>query len=211
MYTSPDFMRLVLRHKRITIPLTLLAWLMLLNSAFGQQPFRPHYTNMTEFGVLFGQVRFNLNQNTWEESVQKRQNLTGQSFNGIQLRPKLAVGTTVGVDWYNAALITPLAAGVRYDLAQPGRKNLRVFTSLDTGYGFTWLNEDPTGYKTKGGWMIAPGIGFRIGRPQNTNFILSLNYKRQEASASKPLGWNELAKHETRVYNRVALRVGLSF
>ncbi|WP_128547292.1 hypothetical protein [Larkinella soli] len=178
--------------------------------AFSQKgPFKPTYTNMTEFGVLFGQVRYNVTAAT--ETVSKRQNITAQTFNGVQLRPKLAVGGTVGVDWYHSALLMPVCAGVRYDLAQPGKKNLRVFTSLDTGYSFPWLNEDPTGYETRGGWVISPGIGFRIGRPQNANFILSLSYKRQEAEADKPLGWNETYKFETRVYNRIAFRLGLSF
>ncbi|MGA0560392.1 hypothetical protein ACO2Q8_27255 [Larkinella sp. VNQ87] len=171
--------------------------------------FKPVFTNMTEFGMSFGQVRYNVTNFT--ENVSKRQTITAQTFNGVQLRPKLAVGGTVGVDWYTSALLMPVCAGVRYDLAQPGKKNLRVFTSLDTGYGFAWLNEDPTGYETRGGWVISPGIGFRIGRPQNANFILSLSYKRQEAEADKPLGWNEIYKFESRVYNRVALRIGLSF
>ena len=188
------------------------AWLLCLLTipAYAQkQAFKPVFTNMTEFGVMLGQVRYNVSNSV--ENVSKRQSLTAQTFNGVQLRPKLAVGTTVGVDWYNAALLMPVCAGVRYDLAQPGKKNLRVFTSLDTGYSFAWLNEDPTGYETRGGWVISPGIGFRIGRPQNANFIMSLSYKRQEAEADKPLGWNEITKFENRVYNRIAFRLGLSF
>jgi hypothetical protein len=174
-----------------------------------KSPFKPVFTNMTEFGILLGQVRYNTSNIA--ENVSKKQSLTAQTFNGIQLRPKLALGATVGVDWYNSALLMPVCAGMRYDLAQPGKKNLRVFTSLDTGYGFAWLNQDPTGYETRGGWVIAPGIGFRIGRPQNANFIMSLSYKRQEAEADKPLGWNEIYKSESRVYNRIAFRLGLSF
>jgi len=174
-----------------------------------KRAFKPVFTNMTEFGVSLGQVRYNVSAVT--ESVRKQQNITAQTFNGVQLRPKLAVGGTVGVDWYSSALLLPVCAGVRYDLAQPGAKNLRVFTSLDTGYGFTWLNQDPTGYETKGGWVIAPGIGFRTGRPQNANFILSLSYRRQEAEVDKPLFANEIYKSESRVYNRIAFRVGLSF
>ncbi|WP_111627413.1 hypothetical protein [Larkinella arboricola] len=172
-------------------------------------PFRPVFTNMTEFGISLGQVRYNVNLAT--ENVEKRQTITAQTFNGVQLRPKLAVGGTVGIDWYTTALLMPVCAGLRYDLAQPGKKNLRVFTSLDTGYGFAWLHEDPTGYETRGGWVISPGLGFRIGRPQNANFILSLSYKRQEAEADKPLMGNDIYKHETRVYNRIAFRLGLSF
>ncbi|WP_338873990.1 hypothetical protein WBJ53_32005 [Spirosoma sp. SC4-14] len=178
-------------------------------SVVAQTPaFKPVYTNMTEIGVSMGQVRYGT---PTVESVSKRSNLTAQTFNGVLIHPRLALGGTVGIDWYNSALLIPVCAGLRYDLAQPNQKNLRVFTSLDSGWGFTWLNEDPTGYKTTGGWVISPGIGFRTGKPNNANFIMSLSYRRQEAEADKPLSWNEIAKHETRVYNRVAIRLGISF
>ncbi len=171
-------------------------------------PFKPVFTNQTEAGVLLGQVRFGTQT---AQAVAKRVTVTAQTFNGVRLKPRLALGATVGVDWYNLALITPVCAGVRYDLARPNQKNLRVFGSLDAGWGLTWLNEDPTGYKTSGGWVVSPGVGFRIGRPTSANLVLSLSYKRQEADVEKPLFWNELAKHETRVYNRMAFRAGVSF
>jgi len=178
-------------------------------SAFAQTTkFKPVYTNMTEIGISLGQVRYGT---PTSESVAKRSNLTAQTFNGILVHPRLAVGSTIGVDWYNSALLIPVCAGLRYDLAQPNQKNLRVFASLDSGWGFTWLNEDPTGYKTTGGWVISPGIGFRTGKLTSANFIMSLSYRRQEAEADKPLFWNEIAKHETRIYNRVAIRLGISF
>lgn len=186
----------------------LLLWLTPLLTVAQKKAFKPVFTNMTEVGALLGQVRFG---NQTAQAVAKRTTVTAQTFNGVLLQPRLAVGATVGADWYNLALITPVCAGVRYDLARPNQKNLRVFGSLDTGWGFTWLNEDPTGYKTSGGWIISPGVGFRIGRPTSANFILSLSYKRQEAEAEKPLFWNELAKHEMRVYNRMAFRMGISF
>lgn len=173
-------------------------------------PFKPVFTNMTELGATFGQVRYSNGVN-FSESVAKRVNLTAQTFNGFLVHPRLAVGATIGVDWYNTALLMPVCAGLRYDLARPNGKNLRIFSSLDTGWGFAWLNEDATGYKTTGGWTISPGIGFRVGKPSNANFVLSLSYKRQAAEANKPLFYNELAKYETRVYNRMAVRMGISF
>lgn len=188
--------------------LLFLLWLAPLPGLGQAAQFKPVFTNMTEVGALFGQVRYGT---TSAESVAKRINLTAQTFNGVQLRPRLALGATVGVDWYTITLLTPVCAGIRYDLAQPNQKNLRVFASLDTGWGFTWLTEDATGYKTSGGWVISPGMGFRIGKTTSTNFIMSLSYKRQEAEADNPLYWNELTKHETRVYNRVAMRLGISF
>ena len=185
-----------------------LLWLTPLLATGQTTRFKPVFTNMTEFGGLFGQVKYGTQVS---EQVAKRINITAQTFNGVQLRPRLAVGGTVGVDWYNTAMLTPVCAGVRYDLGRPNQKNLRVFSSLDTGWGFAWLNEDATGYKTTGGWVISPGLGFRIGKPSNANFVLSLSYKRQQAQADKPLYWNELAKHETRVYNRMSFRIGVVF
>lgn len=185
-----------------------LLWLAPLLAVGQAARFKPVFTNMTEFGGLFGQVKYGT---LVSQSVAKRINMTAQTFNGVQLRPRLAIGGTVGVDWYNTAMLTPVCAGIRYDLGRPNQKNLRVFSSLDTGWGFAWLNEDATGYKTSGGWVISPGIGFRIGKTTATNFIMSLSYKRQEANADKPLYWNELAKHETRVYNRMAFRMGVAF
>jgi hypothetical protein len=185
-----------------------LLWLAPLLAAGQSVKVRPVFTNMTEFGGLFGQVKYGTQVS---QQVAKRINITAQTFNGVLLRPRLALGGTVGIDWYNTVMLTPICAGIRYDLGRPGQKNLRVFSSLDTGWGFAWLNEDATGYKTTGGWVISPGIGFRIGKPTMTNFIMSLSYKRQEASADKPLYWNELAKHETRVYNRMSFRFGVAF
>lgn len=177
--------------------------------AIGQTTrFKPVFTNMTEVGALFGQVKYGVQS---AETVEKRVNLTAQTFNGVLLSQRLALGATVGVDWYTAALLTPVCAGIRYDLARPNQKNLRVFASLDTGWGFAWLNEDAGGYKTTGGWILSPGIGFRVGKITSSNFIMSLNFKRQAAEADKPLFYNELAKHETRVYNRAAIRLGVSF
>lgn len=185
-----------------------LLWLAPLLATGQATSFRPQFANMTELGASFGQVRYG--QPT-SESVSKRVSLTAQTFNGVLVNPRLAVGATVSADWYQTTLLTPVCAGLRYDLARPNQKNLRVFASFDTGWGFAWLNEDPTGYKTTGGWTVSPGLGFRIGKASSTNFVLSLSYKRQEAAAEKPLFWNELAKQETRVYNRIALRAGVSF
>ncbi len=171
--------------------------------------FKPAFTNMTEVGGLFGRVDYGTQ---FVETVENRLSLTAQTFNGIQLRPRLAVGGTVGIDWYAAALLMPLCAGVRYDLVRNTQKNVRLFTSLDTGYGVAWLHQSVSSYKTTGGWVISPGIGLRIGRPGAANFIMSMSYKRQDAHVDKPVdGFYTLVRSEDRVYNRLALRLGIAF
>ena len=171
--------------------------------------FKRSFTNMTEVGGLFGRVDYTAQ---FTETVENRLSLTAQTFNGVQLRPRLAVGGTVGIDWYAAALLMPLCAGVRYDLARDARKSVRVFTSLDAGYGVAWLHQSVSNYTTTGGWVVSPGIGLRIGRPGVANVTLSMSYKRQEAHVEKPVdGVYTLARNEDRIYNRLAIRLGVAF
>jgi hypothetical protein len=175
--------------------------------------FKPHFVNMTEFGGLFGRVIYGVNNwnGTFRDEVSNRLSFTLQTFNGVQLKPRLAVGGTVGIDWYRTALIMPIAAGVRYDLAKNKTQKSSFYASLDAGYGFNWLNANPTKYTTSGGMMLNPGLGFRIGLKSQSALLISLSYKRQEVRVTKPLNWGEIDKYEDRVYNRMAFRVGVSF
>jgi hypothetical protein len=207
MLKASDFYR-----TRVELVLLILTVSGFLSRLQAQSPlFKPHYVNMTEVGGLFGRVVYDI---PWSvpatQAVENRLSLTIQTFNGVQLKPRLAVGATVGVDWYNTALLTPIAAGVRYDLISTP-KNVHLFGTLDAGYGFNWLQVNATGYDTKGGMMLNPGIGLKFGFKSGSAMLLSLTYKRQEARVTKPLGWGEVEKWEDRVYNRMALRLGFMF
>ena len=173
--------------------------------------FKPHFVNMTEVGGLFGRVVYDVPwSNPPVSEVANRLSLTLQTFNGVQIKPRIAVGATVGVDWYNTALLMPLAAGVRYDLIQT-KKNTTLIGLLDAGYGLDWLHKDGTGYNTKGGLMLNPGIGLKVGLKSGSALLFTLSYKRQQAHVWKPLYDGEIAKWEDRVYNRMALRLGFLF
>lgn len=141
--------------------------------------------------------------------VQNRANLTLQTFNGVQYTSKLGVGITTGIDWYTAALLNPIALGARYDLA--GKKNVRLYASADVGYGFAWFHKSLDDYHTKGGLMLNPGIGLRMGKPDGAAYTLAFSYKRQNASISKPPLSNETSRIEDREYNRLVVRMGISF
>jgi hypothetical protein len=180
--------------------------------SFAQTTFQRHYINHTEVGVLFGRVRYDAN-NGWGGSpsyqVQNRANLTLQTFNGVQYSPRLGVGVTTGIDWYTSALLNPIALGARYDLT--GKKNVRFYASADAGYGFAWFHQSPDGYNTRGGLMLNPGIGLRMGKPDGAAYTLSFSYKRQNASVSKPPLTDETTRTEDREYNRLVVRMGISF
>ncbi|MDQ6480400.1 hypothetical protein [Dyadobacter sp. LHD-138] len=188
--------------------LTLLLIMLSLSFVMAQEtPFKKKYINHTELGALVGRVKYA--QGGPDDRVESKVSITAQTFNGIQMSPRLGVGVTVGADWYKTALITPIAAGIRYDL--PSRGTARFFALADAGYGFTWLHQDSDGFDTKGGLMINPGIGLRAGKPGASSVTISLTYKRQEAFVKKPAYYTQIKRDEDRVYNRIAIRLGISF
>ena len=169
---------------------------------------RPRYVNYTELGGLFGRVA---SGTSTAQLVENRVSFTAQTFNGVQLTRRLAVGGLVGVDWYKAALLTPVGAGLRFDLARDSQRNVRLLAIADAGYGFAWLHKASTGYDVTGGWMINPGIALRVGKPSSSAFVLSLSYKRQTADVQKPITGNDIQRDEHRIYNRICFRIGVAF
>lgn len=168
------------------------------------EAFKRYYVNHTEFGTLLGRVTAGEGNS---EITESKTSITAQTYNGIQLNPDLSVGLIAGMDWYKSNLVTPLAAGLRYQLGRKG--NGRFFTMLDTGYGFTWFHKDNEGFDSKGGWMINPGIGMGLGKQKGLTFTLS--WKRQHVFVEKPILWNQLDRYENRNYQRLVLRIGMSF
>ncbi len=169
---------------------------------------RPAYVNYTEFGGLFGRVA---SGPATAQTVENRLSFTAQTFNGLQLTSQLAVGGLIGMDWYKTALLLPVGAGLRVDLIRHPQRNVRLLAIADAGYGFASFNKNSTGYETKGGLMINPGLALRIGKPSSTAFVMSFSYKRQIADVQKPITGNDIERDEHRIYNRVCFRIGVAF
>ncbi|ADB41460.1 hypothetical protein [Spirosoma linguale] len=169
---------------------------------------QPRYVNYTEFGGLFGRVAYGPST---AQTVENRLSFTAQTFNGAQVSRQLAIGGLVGMDWYKTALLTPVGAGLRFDLLRHPQQNVRLLAIADAGYGFAWFNKNSTGYELNGGWMVNPGLALRVGKPSSTAFVMSLSYKRQSVDVQKPLSSVDIQRDEHRVYNRMCFRVGVSF
>ncbi|SKC10968.1 hypothetical protein [Dyadobacter psychrophilus] len=167
------------------------------------------YTNHTEFGGLFGRVKYQFPGSPGDEILENRLNVTLQTFNGVMLSNRLSAGVTAGIDWYKTALLAPISGGIRYDLTKNG--GVRLFTTADVGYGFAWFQDDIEGYRTKGGLMLNPGLGLRMGKAGGPAVTFTVSYKRQEAHIDKFPLWDQVERSEDRVYNRLALRLGISF
>ena len=160
-------------------------------------------------GGLFGRVKYPNPYTGNSDRVDSKTSLTIQTFNGILIHQKLSAGVTLGMDWYKTALLNPIAGGVRYDFVAD--KNVKLFGTVDAGYAFTWFHDDSEGADTEGGLMINPGVGMKVGKPGVAAFTITLSYKRQEAHISKVPLWDQKERYEDRVYNRLALRLGISF
>ncbi|GAB3770644.1 hypothetical protein GCM10028818_08390 [Spirosoma horti] len=170
--------------------------------------YRPAYVNYTELGGLFGRVA---SGSSTAQLVENKLSFTAQTFNGVQVSRRLAVGGLVGIDWYKGALVMPVGGGLRFDFARNPYRNVRLLAIADAGYGFTWLNKSSTGYELKGGLMLNPGVALRVGKPSTNAFLLSISYKRQLVDVQKPLFGNDIQRDEHRLYNRLCFRMGVSF
>lgn len=188
---------------------TLIISLMFLGKALAQSDsHRPSYVNYTEVGGLFGRVA---SGPSVAQLVENKVSFTAQTFNGVQVSRRLAVGGLVGVDWYKAALVMPIGAGLRFDFTRDPYRNVRVLAIADAGYGSTWLNKSSTGYELKGGFMLNPGVALRVGKPSTSALLLSITYKRQVIDVQKPLVGTDIQRDEHRIYNRLCFRIGVAF
>lgn len=185
--------------------------------------FRKHkFVNMTEFGGLFGRVKYQVYYGWYpyygnypdQTQLKNKVNLSAQTFNGVYLNRKTAAGITLGVDGYGETVLMPVALGVRQNLLQKKEGSSSLQGGLDVGYSTTWLNEDNTGFKTKGGMLISPTIGYRLPMKNSSAWLINVGYRFQRAEYKQErqgegVIWTE--SNEVRNYKRIVLRMGIEF
>lgn len=184
--------------------------------------FQKHpFVNMTEFGVLLGRNKYqtytyygSYYPQPMQYQVENRVNFALQTFNGVYLNKKTAVGLTLGVDGYGPTVLMPISAGIRRNLVQKRQGGSILLGSLDAGYATTWLNEDNTGYKTSGGLIVSPTIGYKLPMRNGSAWLINFGYRFQRASYKQkrtedPIYWYE--SNEVRNYRRMVVRFGIEF
>lgn len=195
--------------------------------SFGQKEskgfFKKHtFVNITELGTLFGRSKFqsytyygysSYYPQPIQYQTQNRVNFTLQTFNGVYLNSKTAVGLTVGVDSYGSTVLMPISAGIRRNLVQKKQGGSILLGSLDVGYATTWLNEDNTGFKTSGGLVVCPTIGYKFPMRNGSAWLLNFGYRFQRAEYAQErtgdIYWSE--SNEVRNYRRMVVRFGIEF
>lgn len=180
------------------------------------------FINMTEFGILLGRGKYQTNGYYYgyypqpidnQYQIKNRVNFALQTFNGVYINPKTAVGLTLGADSYGQTILMPLALGIRRNLVQKKQGGSILLGSLDAGYATNWLNEDNSGYKTSGGLIISPSIGYKLPMRNGSAWLINFGYRYQRAEYQQERTgdtfWVE--SNEVRNYRRMVVRFGIEF
>lgn len=171
-------------------------------TGMAQTPARKGFTSQMEMGVLLGQV------SAQNEAPISKTSFTASLFNGYRFFPALAVGVTIGADWYRTKTVVPLSVGIRGDFL----KNQKVtpYYAVDVGKGMTWFMKDKTLTGQTAGIHINPALGIRIAMGGRSSMTWSVGYKYQTLSGRRDMSFGEYTATEYN-YNRVSLRMGMSF
>jgi hypothetical protein len=185
---------------------------------------KENYVNFTEFGGLFGksyQINSAITSTDgrfvpyyYNNTVNARVNFTIQTFNGVKVYKNLAVGATVGVDWFSNYQVIPLSVGVRNTFGNPKNKKVKTFAGVDAGYGFMWLNDKISdNQEINGGLALSPTVGLLIPTGGNANLTLSIGYKRNAFNTKTVTGLEEYPYTNVTDYNlnRMSVRLGVNF
>ncbi|MFN7120263.1 MAG: hypothetical protein ACK4TA_25970 [Saprospiraceae bacterium] len=140
--------------------------------------------------------------------------LSMQQVVGFQRNRMFGTGIGIGLENFsvgnaNGPLVLPVYAEARgYFL----KKNKTPYYALNLGYGFAFKDEDQGILKAKGGLLLHPAIGFRLGARDSVNFLFDLGYKFQWATLTRNFGgWSRETLEQELVYKRFSVRLGLIF
>jgi hypothetical protein len=188
------------------------------------------FTHITEFGFLLGKqapisniypqylagvdskMAYSIYPYPYYYGDDQYSNFTFQHYSGYNLNKAINVGLTAGFDYYRANIITPLAAGFRSTLL-PSRR-ISPIGNFDIGYGFLWKSDSDKAQKLDktGGMMANPSAGIRI-KLANDGSALNINvgYRIQKSKLINNIPDQNYFQTEYRNFNRLSLRLGLSF
>lgn len=127
---------------------------------------------------------------------------------GYQFNRWIGAGFGMGVNNYY-----PAAGEVVYPVFLEGRgylraQNLAPYYAVATGYSFAFAHEDKNITEAKGGWMLHPAIGFRLGGSLKSNFTIDFGVKFQQATFTREI-WDTDRREMT--YKRFTSRLGILF
>ncbi|MFD3002335.1 hypothetical protein ACFS7Z_18330 [Pontibacter toksunensis] len=158
------------------------------------------YAGMVEFGFLYGKT----GSTDLSSSVASP---TVQLFSGYRFHRMFVLGGTLGMDFYDNVLITPIALGLRGELFD---SRVSPTYGLDLGYSATFLSDEDEQQNHDGGWMFSPSAGISVQTGNSTAFTFGVGYKAQKAR-TETTWWGGGRAEQKINYKRLSLRMGFMF
>lgn len=139
-------------------------------------------------------------------------NFTFQHYTGYNFHKAVNAGISAGFDYYRANIITPISIGLRTTLL-PSRR-ISPIGNFDLGYGVLWKNNNDKIQKIEkeGGLMVNPSAGIRIKLGEDGSSLnINVGYKIQKSKMINNIPDQNYFQTEFRNFNRLSLRLGVSF
>lgn len=165
------------------------------------------FYNATYFGFNFGKSPTN-----WGAINSFRLGISAENITGFQFNRWLGAGLILGYDNFyvanNDAHTVSIGSELRGYLSQ---QNTSFYYRIGGGIGFPLANKNDalnlTGHK--GGFMLHPAIGIRLGSSPKIRYFIDLGTKFQRVHFDQNNGWSE--NQYTILYQRWVLRGGILF
>jgi len=127
----------------------------------------------------------------------------GKRFNRM-----LSIGGGIGFDEYVLASSENILSTFGELSGYFHENNQSLFYNVAAGYGFAVHSDESNIRDSKGGWMMHPSLGVRLGKG-NLKWTIDMGYKFQKANWVFE-NWGSLSDQDI-LYRRLTLRMGLMF
>lgn len=129
---------------------------------------------------------------------------------GYQFSRLIGAGIGAGVDFYNIGLgsILPVYGTARGYLK---KSNVSPYYQLAAGYGFPIHNPNNGFTDSKGGYYLAPELGFRFGGSSEANLTVGMGLTWQKAAYTTTFGDTISKNVDNYTFRRFNLKIGLLF
>lgn len=129
---------------------------------------------------------------------------------GYQFNRLIGAGIGAGVDFYNIGLgsIIPIYGTARGYLK---KSNVSPFYQLAAGFGIPIKNENNAFTDSKGGYYLAPELGFRFGASDEANMTLGIGLTWQKATYITTFGDTVTRNEDNYTFRRFNLKIGVLF
>lgn len=129
---------------------------------------------------------------------------------GYQFNRLIGAGLGAGVDYYNIGLgsIIPIYGTARGYFK---KSNFSPYYQLAAGYGIPVENENNGFTESKGGYYLAPELGFRFGASSEANLTFGMGLTWQKATFTTTFGDTVTKNVDDYTFRRFNFKIGVLF